>query len=62
MQNSKAQEIREKWGEEQYSHPFLEKEYYLGANTLDFICSVCGQEFTKEEKEKIERGRNSSPK
>ncbi|MEJ7823153.1 MAG: hypothetical protein WKF85_12575 [Chitinophagaceae bacterium] len=33
-------------------HPSIKKEYYLGMH-IDYICSVCGEPFTKGEKDKI---------
>lgn len=53
MQHDKAKYLREDWGDKPCEHPSFEKEYYLGADTSDFVCSTCGAEFTREEKEII---------
>lgn len=42
MQQDKAQELNERWGDKPCDHPHLEKEYILGAQTGDFICTTCG--------------------
>ena len=43
MQTEDAEDLREKWGNKQCEHPSLEKEYYLGSATGDYICVVCGK-------------------
>lgn len=44
MQMEKAEELRKKWGNKPCDHPDpLEKEYYLGTATGDYICSICGR-------------------
>jgi uncharacterized Zn ribbon protein len=47
-------------GDKPCVHPSFEKEYYLGADTMDFVCSSCGAEFTRNEKEKIEEDRKKN--
>lgn len=52
MQFKDAKELRSKWqkdGNKPCSHPELEKEYYLGSQGFDYICTICGEEFTAEE-------------
>jgi transposase-like protein len=39
------------------SHPRLEKERYLGAQTGDYVCTSCKKTFTEEEAERIEEER-----
>lgn len=58
MQHLDAKKLREEWGNKPCEHPHLEKEYYLGSDTMDFVCSTCGEEFTRAEKEKLEADRN----
>lgn len=53
MQHDKAKRLREKWGGKPCNHPSFEKEYYLGSDTMDFVCTTCGETFTREQKEKI---------
>lgn len=43
MQLEKAAELRKSWGNKPCSHSNLEKEYYLGASTGDYVCTTCGQ-------------------
>lgn len=57
MQSEEAKNRRLEWGNKHCDHPNFVKEYYFGAQTGDFICSQCGREFTKEEKNKIESNR-----
>jgi len=37
-----AEKIRKQWGDKPCDHPHLEKEYYLGAATGDYVCTQCG--------------------
>ena len=39
-----AAALRKKWGDKPCEHPKLMKEYYLGSQTGDYICTTCGQE------------------
>lgn len=54
MQNRRAAELRESWGDKPCDHPSFEKEYYLGAQSGDYVCVQCGECFTRSEKESIE--------
>jgi len=45
MQTDRAEELQEKWlkrGSPQCSHEHIEKEYYLGSDTGDYVCTTCG--------------------
>ena len=53
MQNEKAKKLQEAWGDKHCDHPSFEKEYYLASATMDYVCSICGADFTREEKDKI---------
>ena len=57
MQFEKAKQKRKDWGDKTCDHPSIEKEYYLGAQTSDYVCTQCGAEFTKSEKDKIRESR-----
>ena len=57
MQYEEAKRLKDAWGNKPCSHPSFEKEYYLGAQTLDYVCIQCGEAFTKQEIETIEKGR-----
>lgn len=43
MQLREALELRKKWGDKHCNHPHLEKEYDLGAQTGDWVCTTCGR-------------------
>jgi len=43
MQADAAQRLRERWGDKPCDHPDTEKEYYLGAQTGDRVCTKCGR-------------------
>ncbi len=58
MQSKRAAEIRQKWGSKKCDHPKFDKEYYLSAQTGDYICMQCGNCFTREEVKEIESKRN----
>lgn len=60
MQHEEAKRLKEAWGNKHCDHPSFEKEYYLGADTMDFVCSTCGADFTRAEKEKIEADRKKN--
>jgi hypothetical protein len=58
MQNSDARELQKEWkekGNKPCSHPQIEKEYYLGTQTGDYVCTTCGYEGTKESFEKLRK-------
>ena len=45
MQFDKANDLRKDWreaGNKPCDHPDTDKEYYLGAQTGDYICTTCG--------------------
>jgi hypothetical protein len=43
MQIRQAAELRQRWGDLPCDHPELEKEYDLGAQTGDYVCTRCGE-------------------
>lgn len=53
MQMKKAKALREAWGGKPCDHPDLEKEYHLGAQSEDYVCTTCGESFTKQEAQQI---------
>jgi len=57
MQTDKAKQLREDWGDKPCDHPSIVKEYYLGTHTMDYVCTVCGAELTKNTKDNIESRR-----
>ena len=42
MQFKEALALKEAWGDKQCNHPNVEKEYYLGTATGDYVCTTCG--------------------
>jgi len=56
MQYEDAKYLRQKWkdnGNKVCTHPSIEKEYYLGAQTGDYVCTTCGYTATKETFERL---------
>lgn len=49
MQMKEAAALRKSWGDRPCSHPTLDKEYHLGAQTGDVVCTTCGQAFSSAE-------------
>ena len=61
MQMSKAKALREAWerkGNPPCAHPDLDREYDLGGNTGDYVCTTCGAANRREALE-AEREANS---
>ncbi len=42
MQGKKAKELQKSFGNKPCDHPYLDKEYELGAATGDYVCTTCG--------------------
>jgi hypothetical protein len=55
-----AQKIRESWGEKACDHPHFEKEYYIGAFLVNYVCTQCGKEFTIADKMELDESRIKS--
>ena len=55
MQHDEAQKLSREWGDKPCSHPEYDKEYYLGANTGDYVCTTCGRYLSEEERKKAHR-------
>jgi hypothetical protein len=45
-----AKKLQEEWGDRPCDHPALEKETYVGAFLITWVCTTCGKEFTIAEK------------
>jgi hypothetical protein len=43
MQSKTALQLKKSWGNKPCEHPEIEKEYYLGSATGDYICIQCGK-------------------
>jgi hypothetical protein len=46
MEYNEAQKVKELWGDKPCDHPHLEREFYVGAFLLNYVCTRCGKEFT----------------
>lgn len=58
MQFEKANRLRDEWGDKPCSHPSTEKEYYLGADTGDRVCSQCGRVVDESEDDKNDKSKS----
>jgi transposase-like protein len=50
MEYYSAQKVKESWGNKPCNHPHIEKEYYVGAFLINYVCTQCGKEFTVAQK------------
>ena len=57
MQVSEAAQLRKAWGKKPCLHPELDKEYYLGSQTGDYVCTTCGEAFTEHEAERLHKSK-----
>ncbi len=57
MQTYRANRLKEEWGDKPCNHPVLEKEFYIDIPTKEYVCTTCGDVFTKAEMMKIEKER-----
>jgi hypothetical protein len=51
MQKHKAEQLRIRWAEQgspPCDHPELDREYDLGGDTSDKVCTTCGEVFWPE--------------
>ena len=58
MQMQKAAKLREAWaknGGEPCHHPQVVKEYHLGADTGDVVCTTCGETWWHNDPERPDR-------
>ena len=52
-----AQKLKDTWGKKLCDHPHLEKEYYVGAFLINYVCIQCGKEFTISQKLELDKTR-----
>jgi transposase-like protein len=60
---SEAVQIQQQWeakGSPPCDHPTVRREYYLGAATGDYICSTCGESFSRQEWREMRDGTKDS--
>lgn len=58
MQMQKAQGLRDAWarkGNPPCKHPSLDREYHLGADTGDVVCTTCGQTWWSNDPKRPDR-------
>jgi len=52
MQMKKASRLRKEWAERgnpPCDHSVLDKEYHLGADTGDLVCTTCGETWWRDD-------------
>lgn len=54
MEYYSVQKLKESWGDKPCDHPKLEKEYYVGAFLINYVCTQCGKEFSIADKLEME--------
>ena len=52
-----AQKLKDSWGKKPCDHPGFEKEFYVGAYLINYVCTQCGKEFTIAQKHELEEER-----
>jgi hypothetical protein len=57
MEYYAAQKVKDSWGKKPCDHPHLEKEYYVGAFLINYVCTQCGKEFTIAQKFELDEAR-----
>ena len=64
IQSLKANEIEANWAKmgitnplHKCDHKIVQKEYYFGSPTGDYLCTKCGDAFMEEEKDQLEQHR-----
>lgn len=55
-----AQKVMDAWGKKPCDHPHLDKEYYVGAFLINWVCTQCGKEFTIAEKLEMNQTQKAS--
>ena len=64
MQHDRANKIRRKWEEDGHQpcgHGRYEREYFLGADTGDYVCLDCGASWQRGTKPPIAGGHDPEP-
>jgi hypothetical protein len=62
MEYLDAQKLKETWGKKPCDHPLLEKEYYVGAFLINYVCTLCGKEFTLAQKYEMDESQKAFKK
>lgn len=58
MQCNDAEKLRDNGKYSGCKHPRIEKEYYLGTHTGDYVCSSCGKNYMSRKDWEIDTSRN----
>jgi hypothetical protein len=64
VQMDDVRHIRDRWeaaGSQSCEHQDVEKEYYLGSQTGDFVCTRCGKTFGSDPTAKRNDPKDSVP-
>jgi hypothetical protein len=60
MEYFESQKLREIWNGKPCNHPKLEKQYYVGAFLITYVCVQCGREFTISQKMEMDEEREKA--
>jgi hypothetical protein len=55
VQMKEVIKLRKAWGDKPCDHPNFEKEYDLGAQTGDYVCTTCGYAIWAENRSQLEK-------
>ncbi|WP_461482756.1 hypothetical protein [Porticoccus sp.] len=61
MEYEEVKALRERWGGKPCDHPDFTDEYLFGSKTGDFVCTQCGESFTKRQRDQMNR-KGANPK
>ena len=62
MEYNTALMLKDSWGKKTCDHPDFEKVFYNGAFLINYVCTICGTDFTIAEKMTIEEIRKNREK
>jgi hypothetical protein len=60
MEYYAVQKLKDAWGKKLCYHSHLEKEYYVGAFLINYVCTQCGKEFTIAQKLELDKTRKAN--
>ena len=61
MEYEEVKALREQWGGKPCDHPDFTDEILFGSKTGDFVCTQCGESFTKRQRDQLNR-KGANPK
>ncbi len=62
MQAREASHLRKMWGDVPCDHDHVEKEYDLGSDTGDLVCTQCGRTFWGDQLEELRKKKDDNKK